>query len=80
MVYRGTIKNGQVVLEESTKLPEGAHVRVEIENHVSESAPNPEQQLAEFWDSLREMAGTAKTLPPDIAENHDHYLYGRPKK
>jgi hypothetical protein len=24
--------------------------------------------------------GIAKGLPADLAENHDHYLHGRPKK
>lgn len=24
--------------------------------------------------------GTIVDLPPDAAENHDHYLYGTPKK
>jgi hypothetical protein len=35
-------------------------------------------------DSLREMllsfAGAANGLPADMAHNHDHYLYGVPKK
>ena len=32
------------------------------------------------WDALLEFAGTAKGLPPDLAENHDHYLHGAPKR
>ena len=28
------------------------------------------------WDALLEFAGTAEGLPPDLAENHDHYLHG----
>ena len=32
------------------------------------------------WEVLREFAGTAEGLPPDFATNHDHYLYGVPKK
>jgi hypothetical protein len=31
------------------------------------------------WDALLEFAGTAEGLPPDLAENHDHYLHGAPK-
>ena len=30
------------------------------------------------WDALLEFAGTAEGLPPDLAENHDHYLHGTP--
>ena len=32
------------------------------------------------WDALLEFAGTAEGLPPDLAENHDHYLNGSPKR
>ena len=32
------------------------------------------------WDALLEFAGTAEGLPPDLAENHDHYLHGTPKR
>ena len=31
-------------------------------------------------DFLLRVAGTAAGLPPDLAENHDHYLYGTPKR
>ncbi|MCY3023034.1 MAG: hypothetical protein NTW87_29000 [Planctomycetota bacterium] len=33
-----------------------------------------------LWQGLLRFAGTAKGLPPDMAENHDHYLYGTPKR
>ena len=32
------------------------------------------------WDALLEFAGTAEGLPPDLAENQDHYLHGAPKR
>jgi hypothetical protein len=32
------------------------------------------------FDELQDLAGTAVDLPSDIAENHDHYLYGARKK
>ena len=32
------------------------------------------------WDALLEFASTAEGLPPDLAENHDHYLHGAPKR
>jgi hypothetical protein len=41
-------------------------------------APAPGQKpLSAFF--LR-VAGTARGLPSDLAENHDHYLYGMPKR
>ena len=31
-------------------------------------------------DFVLRVAGTAEGLPSDLAENHDHYLYGTPKR
>lgn len=32
------------------------------------------------WDVLMEFAGKAEGLPKDLSANHDHYLYGTPKR
>jgi hypothetical protein len=72
MTYRGHIRNGQITLDELVSLPEGALVNVEIVNNG--------EQLPTIWDKLLELAGTVDGLPPGMAENHDHYLYGTPKK
>jgi hypothetical protein len=71
MTYRGHIKNGVVVLDQPQELPEGAEVKVEL----AEPAPHPS-----LWDKLREVAGTVEGLPSDFGRNHDHYLYGTPKR
>jgi len=31
-------------------------------------------------DFLIRVAGSAEGLPPDLAANHDHYLYGLPRR
>jgi hypothetical protein len=72
MVYRGRIKNGQIALDEPAQLPEGAEVTVEV------VAAHPGQPTV--WGKLLELAGTAEGLPADAARNHDHYLYGTPRK
>ena len=72
MTYRGHVKNGQIALDEPVELPEGSEVNVEI---VQNGDGKPT-----IWDKLRELAGTVEGLPPDMAENHDHYLYSTPKK
>lgn len=71
MTLEGRVENGAIVLEPPTHLPEGARVRVEV---ISTS---PEPTL---FDRIGHLAGTAKHLPPDAAEQHAHYLYGTPKK
>lgn len=72
MTYRGHIKNGQIVLEESPPLPEGAVVTVEVVE-AGDGRPT-------IWQELLDIAGTAHGLPEDMSKNHDHYLYGTPKK
>jgi hypothetical protein len=72
MTYRGQVKNGQITLDEPVCLPEGAEVSIEI---VENGQTQPT-----IWDKLLELAGTVKGLPPDMAKNHDHHLYGTPKQ
>jgi hypothetical protein len=33
-----------------------------------------------WGEALLEVAGTVEGLPPDYAENHDHYLHGLPRR
>jgi hypothetical protein len=74
MTFRGSIKNGKIILDGSPALPEGAPVKVEI-------IPRPKSKRAlTLGEKLLKIAGTAKGLPSDLAKNHDHYLYGRPKR
>ena len=72
MVYRGRIRNGVVVVDGAPDLPEGAEVRVEL-LAAEEERPALGQRLMEF-------SGVLRGLPSDLARNHDHYLYGVPKK
>jgi hypothetical protein len=70
MEFTGTVANGVVVLDNGNSLPDGTRVR------VTQLEPQPER----LRDVLLQFAGTAMGLPPDMAENHDHYLHGMPKK
>jgi hypothetical protein len=73
MSYTGIVKNGVIVLENGTPLQEGTRVQV----IVPDSLPQGET----VGQRLLKLAGIAGDgLPEDLAENHDHYLYGRPKK
>ena len=71
MVIRGHVRNGVVVLDEPTMLPEGAEVRVEP------VAPVQRKTLA---DRLRNVIGSVPDLPEDLADNHDHYIHGTPRQ
>jgi hypothetical protein len=78
MVYRGHVENGVIQLEGSFVLPEGTEVRVEI---VAPS-PRPEAEAGglSLYERLKPIIGAVKDLPADFAQNHDHYLHGRPKQ
>ena len=72
MSYIGTIENGVVVLPPQAQLAEGTKVRVEPVE-TGEVVPTLEELLAP-------LAGKASGLPSDLAEQHDHYLHGTPRK
>lgn len=76
MVYRGVVKNGVVVLPEGAELPDGTQVRVEPVAGGEEVVNEGPTLLEQFADVI----GTVPELPPDMAQQHDHYLHGAPKR
>jgi hypothetical protein len=79
MVYRGRVKNGVVVLEGLARLEEGAVVSVRPIRRPAR-ASRKKKQPPTLYQRLKSVAGKAKGLPPDASVNHDHYLYGMPKR
>ncbi len=78
MVYRGHVEHGKVVLDERVELPDG--IRVEV-NVIAEARDAGEaEERPTLYERLKPVIGMAKGLPSDLAENHDHYLYGLPKR
>lgn len=72
----GTVKNGVIVPDRSGALPEGARVQVKI----LRKSRRAKRRVAAPGVALLRFAGQATGLPPDLAENHDHYLHGLPKR
>ena len=72
MNLAGTIQNGVVILDDGTQLPDGTRVEV-----IVRAAPSQGPTLAE---RLLALAGKIDDLPPDMAENHDHYIHGTPRR
>lgn len=69
--YIGTVVNGVVVLQNEAEIPDGTQVRV--------VAIEKEPEFEPLGKRLLKFAGTIPGLPPDMAENHDHYIHGQPK-
>jgi hypothetical protein len=73
MIVEGTVQNGVVVPVGGELLPEGAAATIIVRTpHATDNGS--------LRDLLLEFAGSIDGLPPDMAEQHDHYLHGRPKK
>jgi hypothetical protein len=79
MVYRGHVEKGVVVLDDAVTLPEGLAVKIEPSPAEPQEAAMDESGET-FGQKLLKHAGKAIGLPSDLAENHDHYLYGTPKR
>jgi hypothetical protein len=69
MTYRGTVKNGVVVLPPEARIPDGTEVQIE-----------PVNEPPTWGEVFKDVIGAAEGLPPDMARNHDHYLHGAPKQ
>ena len=76
MTLLGHIKNGRIELDQPLSLPEGAKVQIEVLANVDQQEVDG-QSLGE---KLLKYAGRITDAPADLAEQHDHYLHGTPKK
>ena len=81
MTYRGKVQNGVIQIANGVRLPEGADVQIELDE--PEPVVRPGEQPT-IWQKLAALGRWAETqptnLPQDLAENHDHYLHGTPKR
>jgi hypothetical protein len=71
MSLDGRVINGVIVLDDG-KLEEGTRVEV-IVRPAEDKKPTLSERLLKH-------AGTVPDLPPDMAEQHDHYIHGTPKR
>jgi hypothetical protein len=72
MSYKGTVKNGVVVLPPEVKLPEGAPVEVTPLEAQADDPP--------FLQAILKLAKRRPDWPADFALNHAHYAKGHPRK
>ena len=73
MSYKGTVKNGVVVLPPEARLPDGTEVEV---IPGAELLPEDDPSIA----AVLKLAKPRPHWPEDYALNHAHYLKGHPKK
>jgi predicted DNA-binding antitoxin AbrB/MazE fold protein len=77
---RGVFQNGVVRLIEPVKASDGQRV---IITFLDEGVAKPELLVDEAaWDALERLIAecAVETGITDLAHQHDHYLYNKPKK
>jgi hypothetical protein len=77
MTVEGTFTNGVVVLDDSRGLPEGTRVQVVVPATRPEPADQPRGPTLR---GLLQFAGAVDDLPADMADQHDHYIHGTPRR
>jgi hypothetical protein len=78
VTYRGKYKNGTVLLPKGVDIPEGTEVEVTLIGPPANGSIQGGEST--FYERYKEFIGVLDGLPSDLAENHDHYLYGTPKR
>jgi hypothetical protein len=82
MTLHGTVQNGVVVFQDGITIPDGTLVTIVPAPRVSEVAA--EKDTRTIGQKLADLGRWVETqpcnLPEDLAENHNHYLHGLPKK
>jgi hypothetical protein len=76
MTLQGTVRNGLIILDPPQQLPDGTRVEVVVRKlpaNVGEGIPSLAERLLKH-------AGTVPDLPSDLADQHDHYVHGTPKR
>lgn len=75
-------ENGVLRLEEPLPLPEGTEVDVSVSFAQTENGQNLQKAGAQGWDALTQLLDECAidTGVSDLAQQHDHYLYGLTKK
>lgn len=71
MELEGVVHNSVIVPDNATALREGTRVRI---------TPAPLENSMPFGERLAQFKGAVPGLPEDLAEQHDHYRLGTPKR
>ena len=71
MELEGVVQNGVIVPDDAASLPEGARVRI-----IVATVEKPQS----FGERFAQFKGAVPGLPADLAEQHDHYRLGTPKR
>lgn len=80
VTVEGVVKNGVVVPDTPINAPDGTRVKVCLPDVPAAKSETPKEPMSDLACVLLKHAGTLADLPEDAAAQHDHYLYGTPKR
>lgn len=86
--FRGVIRKGKVATDGPLGLPDGTQVviravgaqRRKTSARAVGARPAKPKPLPTLAETFKGLIGIAEGLPSDLSINHDHYLYGTPKR
>ncbi len=69
-------------LKEPLSLPDGSQVDVTVVSHEEDDSERSQGMEERSWDALTQLLAECAidTGVSDLASQHDHYLYGIPKR
>ena len=75
-------EQGVLRLKEPLSLPDGTPVEVTVTSHEADNGEGSRAMEDRSWDALTQLIAECAidTGVPDLASQHDHYLYGIPKR
>jgi predicted DNA-binding antitoxin AbrB/MazE fold protein len=73
-------ERGVLPLKEPLSLPDGTQVDVIVTSHEEVNGEPSQGMDGRSWDTLTQLLADCEidTGVPDLASQHDHYLYGIP--
>lgn len=75
MTVLAKVHNHAIQLPPEVVVADGTEVQVVVPEAASAST-----QPASFFDTVRDLIGSIKDGPEDLAAEHDHYAHGAPKR
>jgi len=75
-------EQGVLRLKEPLSLPDGTQVNITVTSHEEDNGLPSQIMDDGSWDALTQLLGDCAidTGVQDLASQHDHYLYGIPKR
>lgn len=70
MTVLAKVHNHRIELPPEVEVAEGTEVQIVL----------PDAAPTSFFDTIRDLIGSIKDGPEDLAAEHDHYAHGAPKR